>query len=100
MPSEPMAVTDAARTDAARTELRAWITRRGADPGPGGLSDHSALFEQRILRSIHVPELILLIERLSGEPVDVEDLSAGDFRDLDTIIERFFAGAVVAQSAG
>jgi hypothetical protein len=53
------------------------------------ITDRTALFEQRHLRSVHLPELLLLLERLRGAPIDVESLSAGDFRDIDTIVTRF-----------
>jgi len=38
---------------------------------------------------VHLPELLLLLERLRGEPIDVEDLRPGDFRDIDTLVLRF-----------
>lgn len=69
-----------------RTELRTWVRARAKNDD---LSDGTPLFAERHLRSVHLPELLLLLERLRGEPIDVEDLSPGDFRDIDTIVERF-----------
>jgi hypothetical protein len=72
-----------------RSVLRAWILGKNGNIDPGKLSDQTPIFEARYLRSLHLPELILLIERLSGAPIDVEDFTAGDFRDIDTIVAQF-----------
>ncbi|MCW2879720.1 MAG: hypothetical protein JWQ95_3820 [Sphaerisporangium sp.] len=72
-----------------REELRTWILAKAKRLEPETLTGTTALFEERHLRSVHLPELLLLIERLTGAPVDVENLQAGDFRDLDTIMLRF-----------
>jgi hypothetical protein len=69
-----------------RTALRAWVR---AKTGADGLTDLTPLFEGRRLRSVHVPELLLLLERLRGAPIDVEGLRPGDFRDIDTLVRRF-----------
>jgi hypothetical protein len=68
-----------------RAELRAWVT------GKAGVqvTDHTQIFAERTLRSVHVPELLLLIERLRGAPIDVEELRPADFRDIDTLVARF-----------
>jgi hypothetical protein len=73
-----------------RGELRAWVS------GKAGVqvTDHTQIFAERVLRSVHVPELLLLIERLRGEPVDVEDLRPADFRDIDALVSRFGAGDI------
>jgi hypothetical protein len=74
---------------AARAQLRAWVADNARGIDPAELSDATALFEQRLLTSLQFPELILLIERLSGHLIDVTALAPGDFRDIDTIMERF-----------
>jgi hypothetical protein len=68
-----------------RAELRAWIS------GKAGVqvTDQTQIFTERALRSVHVPELLLLMERLRGEPIDVEELRPADFRDIDTLVARF-----------
>ena len=53
------------------------------------ISDDTPLLTLRILRSIHLPELIILLERLRGAPIDVECLAHGDFGSIDAIVERF-----------
>ena len=75
----------------ARDVLRAWIAERVRGLEPAELRDDTALFENRYLTSPHVPELILLLERLRGDFIDIESLQPGDFRDIDTIAARFLA---------
>lgn len=70
-------------------ELRAWILTKAPDLAEAGLTGRTPLFADRHLRSVHVPELLLLLERLRGSPIDVERLRPGDFTDLDTLIARF-----------
>jgi hypothetical protein len=72
-----------------RDRLRAWVRTKTADPGGDGFTDRTPLFEERHLRSVHLPELLLLLERLRGAPIDVENLRPGDFRDIDTMVLRF-----------
>jgi hypothetical protein len=73
----------------ARELLRAWILSKNDGLEPGALSDQTPLLSTRYLRSVHLPELILLLERLRGAPIDVEELGAGDFRDIDAIVTGF-----------
>jgi hypothetical protein len=76
------------------TALREWVTGKAKGLPPQGLTDDLPLLEGRYLTSLHIPELILLLERLRGSAIDVERLAAGDFRDVRTIAERFLpAGA-------
>jgi hypothetical protein len=71
-----------------REAVRTWVRGRTKSP-EDEITDRTALFEQRHLRSVHLPELLLLLERLRGAPIDVDGLGAGDFRDIDTIVSRF-----------
>jgi hypothetical protein len=76
-----------------RTALRDWV-RGKAEPGltPAGEElDGVALFKQRVLTSLHLPELILLIERLRSAPVDVGSLKAEQVASIDAIVAEFFA---------
>jgi hypothetical protein len=70
-------------------QLRAWVSARASDLPPGGLTDDLPLLAGRHLTSLHIPELILFLERLRRQPIDVEVLGAGDFRDVATIAARF-----------
>jgi|SRR5215469_3261112 len=77
----------------ARANLRAWILTKNDEADPRELSDQTPLLVAGWLRSIHLPELILMLERWRGEPVDVTDLGPGDFRDVETIVSRFVISA-------
>jgi hypothetical protein len=74
-----------------RATLRSWVRNKARDLDGVALTDTTPLFEDRHLRSLHLPELLLLLERLRGEPIDVETLRPGDFRDIDTLVHRFAA---------
>jgi hypothetical protein len=63
------------------------------------LNDQTPLLANGWLRSVHLPELLLLLERLRGTPVDVEELRPGDFRDIDTLVSRFGPGPAAAGGA-
>jgi hypothetical protein len=68
-----------------RAELRAWVNEKtGVE-----VTDHSRIFADRTLRSVHIPELLLVMERLRGAPIDVEQLRPTDFSDIDTLVTRF-----------
>jgi hypothetical protein len=68
-----------------RAELRAWVNEKtGVE-----VTDHSQIFADRTLRSVHIPELLLVMERLRGAPIDVEQLRPTDFSDIDTLVNRF-----------
>lgn len=74
-------------------ELRSWVTSKARGLPAEGLTDDLPLLEGRHLTSLHIPQLILLLERLRKAPVDVEELNAGDFRDIATIGAKFLGGA-------
>ena len=69
-----------------RAELRTYVARHAGDVA---FTDQTALFSVRVLRSIHLPELIMLVERLRGAPIDVEQLRIGDFDSIDAMLTRF-----------
>lgn len=74
------------------SELRSFVLDKAKAPlRPEDLTDQTPLLTDGWLRSVHLPELLLLIERLRGAPIDVEDLKPGDFRDIDTLVTRFGA---------
>jgi hypothetical protein len=73
-----------------RSELRSFVLGKAKAPlRPEDLTDQTPLLTDGWLRSVHLPELLLLMERLRGAPIDVEDLRPGDFHDIDTIVTRF-----------
>lgn len=84
----------------ARDTIRAWVTSK-AKPGEAGQIDDTALlFADRHLTSVHVPELLLLLERLRGESIDPTALGPGDFRDINTIVRRFCTPRLAGHQGG
>jgi hypothetical protein len=77
----------------ARDQIRAWVLSKAKLDEPDELTDQTPLFSTRHLTSLHVPELLLLLERLRREPIDPADLGPGDFRDIATIARRFCSPA-------
>ena len=75
-----------------RAHLASWVAERSKSARPEEISGETAILEQRLITSLQLMELILEIEGLSGRPVDVSRLRPGDFRDIDTIYTKFFAG--------
>lgn len=82
-----------------REALRAWVLTKAPGLEQATLTDQTPLFEQRYIRSVNLPELLLLLEKLRGAPIDVEDLRPGDFRDIDTLVRRFGDPVSTARSA-
>jgi hypothetical protein len=77
-----------------REALRCWVLDKAKNLDGSVLTDKTPLFEERYLRSVHLPELLLFIERLAGVPIEVDDLRPGDFRDIDTLVLRFCTAQV------
>jgi hypothetical protein len=69
--------------------LRKWVLSKSSGLEAHELTDRTALFEGRYLRSVHLPELLLLLEGLRGSPIEVEDLRPDDFRNIATLVSRF-----------
>jgi hypothetical protein len=71
-----------------REHLRTFAQRHA---GEATITDDTPLFTLGILRSIHLLEMIILLERLRGAPIDVEQMRMGDFDSIDIIMARFGA---------
>lgn len=81
------------------TDLREWVAGKAKNLPPEGLTDDLPLLEGRHLTSLHIPELILLLERLRKRPIDVERLRSGDFHSIRVIADRFLATDVERDAA-
>jgi hypothetical protein len=77
-----------------RQVLREWVSQKSGTIAPTALSDTTPIIEQRLISSLHILELILLLEQLTQRPIDVAQLKPGVFRDINTIYQHFFAEAV------
>ena len=89
-----MPVTSSAQSRAALFE---WVLRKGRGLSPDELTGTTPLLQARHIRSLQIPELILFLEKLRDRPVDVLQLRAGDFADIDTICGRFLTNEDVTQ---
>ena len=73
-----------------RQNLREWIAQKSGKLQPQDISDDTPIIEQRIIKSLQIPDLILYIEEHTGRAIDVEQLKPGVFRNIDTIYRNFF----------
>jgi len=74
---------------AIRQQLKDWIVST-TDTKGCTFDDSTELISAGILSSISILELILLIEELSGNPVDATELQLGDLQSIDAMYENFF----------
>ena len=65
--------------------LRAWMAGKNGNIGPNDLTDETPIIEEGIITSLHVMDLILFIEGLTGNVIDVEKLTPGHLRDISSI---------------
>lgn len=79
--------------NAIREALRRWVAETSGKASTEELADDTPLFRTGILRSVQVTDLILYIEELAEQPVDVERIKPGVFRDIDTIYRSFFGSS-------
>lgn len=72
--------------------LREWIAAKNGAISPGDIAVDMPIFASGLLKSVHVTELILFIEEISGRRIDVEQLVPGAFRDIAAIESTFLHG--------
>ncbi len=72
-----------------RESLRNWILSKNAKVKPEDLADDTPIIEQRIITSLQLMDLILELEKLTGEPVEVEELKPGVFKNINSICQNF-----------
>jgi acyl carrier protein len=76
-----------------RQSLREWIVKTSGKIRPEEINDDTPIIERRIISSLQLTDLILMLERLSDNPIDVEMLRPGVFRDINAIYRNFFQSA-------
>lgn len=67
--------------------VMAFITERNPEVGELGIDDD--LIDRRAIDSLAFVEFTYLLEELSGEPIDLEEIDVEDFRTLRNISKRF-----------
>ncbi|MCT2590992.1 phosphopantetheine-binding protein [Streptomyces sp. N2-109] len=75
----------------ALAEVVAWIV--GRQPQVRTIGPDEDLIESRLIDSLSILEFLVLIERISGSPVDLETLDLDSFRSLRRIEQVFLQGA-------
>lgn len=73
-------------------QISEWI----ASKNPGldrEITPTEDLIEGRLIDSLDFLEFIYLLENVSGQPIDLTEVTVDDFRTLDRIQERFLAPA-------
>ena len=76
-----------------RQALREWIVKTSGKIRAEELSDDTPIIERRIISSLQLTDLILMVEDLSGQPIDAELLKPGVFKDINAIYRNFFDSA-------
>jgi acyl carrier protein len=72
-----------------KTAVRDWIAAQNGKVGPEDFDDDTPLFQQRIITSLQVLDLVLFIEEVTGHSIDVEQLKPGAFRSVNAIDANF-----------
>ncbi|MFD4372967.1 phosphopantetheine-binding protein [Streptomyces sp. NPDC058486] len=72
-------------------EFRAFLSTFDLDVDPATVTADDNLFDQGVLDSFSVLKVIVLVERLRGEPVDLENAGIESFASISTIYESFLA---------
>lgn len=75
-----------------RAILRDWILAATPESDATRLTDTTPIIEDRYLTSLQITDLILFIEDLRGMAVEIDELTPGAFRDIETIHRAFFGG--------
>jgi acyl carrier protein len=73
-----------------RQSLREWIVKTNGKIQSEDLVDDTPIIERRIISSLQLTDFILMLEKLSGKPIDAEMLKPGAFRDINAIYRTFF----------
>jgi acyl carrier protein len=69
--------------------LRAWVAKTSG-ASSDAFTDQTPIFGKGLLKSVHILDLILLIEETSDREIDVERLGPTSFKDIDTIYATFY----------
>jgi acyl carrier protein len=70
--------------------LADWI--RARHPDLAEIDPDADLIESRLVDSLGFTEFVILVEKLSGTPVNVDTMDIDDYRSLNRLERRFFAG--------
>lgn len=72
-----------------KAALSEWILKK-ASGKVAAISEDTLLLEQKILSSLHIMDLVLYIEKISGRKTSLAALKPESFKTLATIYKAFF----------
>jgi acyl carrier protein len=75
-------------------QIKEWILEK--HPDVTDIPPDLDLIEDRLIDSLRFIEFVILLERLSDQPVDLETVDIDDLRTLARIERRFFAAAATS----
>lgn len=81
-----------------KQELREWVLKKNGKIDAHELTDETQIIEQRIITSLQIMDLILYLEKITGKPVEIEQLKPGAFKNIQTIYQNFCAAQADASS--
>jgi acyl carrier protein len=70
-------------------QVKEWILKR--HPEREDIAADLDLIDNRLVDSLSFVEFTFLLEQLSGQTIDMENIDVEDFRNLKNIEQRFFA---------
>jgi len=70
-------------------KIKEWIISKA--PGIEDFDNDFNIIEHGVLQSLHFLELVYLIEQLSGQIIEMSEVSTSDFSTLNQIEKSFFA---------
>jgi hypothetical protein len=73
----------------ARAALRQFVLDRNPDLTPHLLRDDTPLLTERRVTSLHLLDMLLLLESIRLAPIDVRRMSPDSFRNIDSIVATF-----------
>lgn len=74
----------------AKTEIQKWIVSKSKTAD--SVEFDTQLLSEKVISSLQIMELILFLEKLSGQKVKPEALKPGSFTDINTIYSAFLQG--------
>ncbi|MCX5394722.1 acyl carrier protein [Streptomyces sp. NBC_00094] len=79
--------------------IAAWLHEK--NPGlDGPIETDEDLIEARLIDSMDFLEFIDLLEEISGDSIDLQDVTIDDFRTLDRVRQRFLTPPGTATASG
>jgi hypothetical protein len=73
----------------ARGALRRFVLDRNPGLAPQALGDDTPLLTERLVTSLHLVDMLLLLESMRRAPIDVRRMSPSSFRSIDSIVTTF-----------